>query len=388
MHKTVASLFQALTNDAWRTEAGFSRDIEDANQELFRPDISEAASIEVLRQWIQKNQPCVFGRMAAKFDLINFCLLSESDLLLGDEQIHEKLQRARLRWLKQAFQGKTSNFIILVISPTVSKAKPDANVAELAQRLCSLYLEEDVNFDEIHLEQIFLEKPGSAGMTWKWFAGVNYFCAQGDKRWWQDHRIPGGLGFSVNSVGHFVKSEKISRAMIDLNNMLGVPDEEGWQDSKMDSLEKALVLAMQTISQASDTVSGSATELLPLSRRANDDGIPTCPTNLPNSLSDKDYCSYLGYYHTDYTLPTEYFDSEVKRPELIEPFLLDFTYLFHKHFNNPDHWTMGEGKRIRGDADFGIDSGISNVEVPKKSRATADFVEVNNCELLVRALSS
>jgi hypothetical protein len=383
---TVAALFEQLTPDPWRTDVGFSADIEAANRVLFDPAVTESNAVSVLETWLQKNQPCVFGKMAAKFGFISFCLLTESDLMLTDELIYEKIQRARLQWIKEGFEGKKSNFIILAISPRISFATPDPIVASLAQKLCSLYLEKDVSFDVVHHEQIFLEKPGSARMTWKWLAGVNYFSAQGDRRWWQDHRIPGGLGFSINSVGHLVKSEKVARAMMALNQDLAIPDEEGWNDSKVDSLEKALVLAMQTISQASNAISGPATHLLPLQKGSS---MPKCPIELPSSLSDKEYCSYVGYYHTDYTLPSEYFIPDVSRPGSVESFLLDFTYLFHKHVDNPDHWTMGKGTRIRADEDNYDDSGVNDdTDDYKQLKGRAKTVSIDNCELLVKALVS
>jgi hypothetical protein len=385
--ESISSLFQQLTEDAWRKEIGFSSDIEAVNQVLFNSNTTELKAIGALNGWIQKHQPCVFGKMAAKFGFISFCLLSESDLMMTDEKIRDKIQKSRLQWLKDGFEGKKSNFIILAVSPTLSFAVPDHVVARLAQRLCSLYLDRDIEFDFVHHEELFLEKPGSARMTWKWLAGVNYFSAQGDQRWWNDHRIPGGIGFSVNSVGHLVKSEKIARAMADLNKELGIEDEEGWNDSKVESLNKALVLAMQTISQASDTVSGKATELLSLSREASHDERPGCPITLPSSLADKDYCSYAGYYHTDYTLPTEYFSPDVERPTETEPFLLDFTYLFHKHVSNPDYWTMGEGQRIRTDS-VGR-SEVSDVEDDnyKEKKGYSQSVAIESCKLLIRALA-
>lgn len=63
----------------------------------------------------------------------------------------------------------------------------------LAQQLCSLYLLNEVDVDRIYHEEIFLEQPGADCRMWQWMAGVNYFCTNGDGRWWQDHRIPGGL---------------------------------------------------------------------------------------------------------------------------------------------------------------------------------------------------
>jgi hypothetical protein len=37
----------------------------------------------------------------------------------------------------------------------------------------------------------------------------------------------------------------------------------------------------------------------------------------------------------------------VQRPSFIQPFMLDFTYLFNDALDNPAHTTMGKGKRVR-----------------------------------------
>jgi hypothetical protein len=387
MSTTIASLFTQLTPDPWREKEGFSANMEGANQALFSPSVTESLSIELVSEWLQRNQPCLFGRIAAKLGFITYCLLSESDLLLSDEYIQAKIQRARLLWIKDGYEGKKSNFIVLVVSPAISYALPNQVVAGLAQRLCSLYLQTDARFDFVHHDHLFLEKPGHARVTWRWLAGVNYFCAQGDKRWWQDHRIPGGMAFSANSVGHLVKSEKIAHAMTGLNTELGIEDEEGWADSKVDSLEKALVLAMRTIDLASETVSGKATELLTLPASVQDFQIPPCPvTELPQSLRGKNHCEYKGYYHTDYTLPSEYFAPDESRPKATEPFALDFTYLFHKQVDNPDHVTMGEGQRVR--TDHVDDSTTGDSEDYKRWRSQAESVDIESSELLLKALSS
>ena len=217
---------------------------------------------------------------------------------------------------------------------------------ELARRLCYLYLETEIRMDHIHLDQIYLQKPGSRLTTWKWYAGVNYFCAQGDRRWWQDHRIPGGMAFSVNSVGHLVKSGIIANAMRELGELTGTPDED-YPVLKVDSLDKALELAMRTIAMASETESGRATELLPLASDRSEMPVPECPVKLSKLVSDKNYCEYIGWYHTDYTLPSEYFLPDVRRPAELIAHSLDFTYLFHQNIDNPDFRLMGEGHQIR-----------------------------------------
>jgi hypothetical protein len=209
----------------------------------------------------------------------------------SDEAIREKIQTSRLEWTREGFEGKKSGFIILAVSPRIAYARPSPAMRELARRLCYLYLETEIRMDHIHLDQIYLQKPGSRLTTWKWYAGVNYFCAQGDRRWWQDHRIPGGMAFSVNSVGHLVKSGIIADAMRELGELTGTPDED-YPVAKVDSLDKALELAMRTIAMASETESGRATELLPLASDRSEMPVPECSVKLSKLVSDKNYCEY------------------------------------------------------------------------------------------------
>jgi hypothetical protein len=346
MSETVLSYFSRLTPDAWRTAVGFSDDIEARHEELFGEEQSESQRVRILSEWIQTKQTCLFGRAAAKLGALSYCVLKESDLHESDEAIREKVQASRLQWTREAFEGKRSGFIIWVVSPKIALAEPNSEMLGLARRVCELYLDCEIEPDRRYLDEIFLEKPGSRRTTWKWFAGVNYFCSQGDKRWWHDHRIPGGMAFSVNSVGHLVKSAIIAKAMNELGDILGSPD-EGYAALPMDSLERALQVAMHTISLASEAVSGKATELLPLPDNRSDLAVAECPIKLPGRFADKNFCEYKGYYHTDFTLPSEYFLSCVEKPPEIKSFSLDFTYLFRRGLDNPDFISMGEGRQVR-----------------------------------------
>jgi hypothetical protein len=75
--------------------------------------------------------------------------------------------------------------------------------------------------------------------------------------------------------------------------------------------------------------------------------VAQCPAELPGFLKNKNFCEYRGFYHTDITIPSEYFRADVVRPDYIIPQMLDFTYLFRDHVNNPAYETMGKGRRIR-----------------------------------------
>src|SRR5207253_1585112 len=100
---TIASLIKQLTPDPWRVKVEFSEDIRAANTRLFSSEISESTAVEVLGEWLQKNQPCVFGRMAAKLGFIRYCILTEADLLLSDEAIEDKIQRSRMQWIREGY---------------------------------------------------------------------------------------------------------------------------------------------------------------------------------------------------------------------------------------------------------------------------------------------
>jgi hypothetical protein len=106
-----------------------------------------------------------------------------------------------------------------------------------------------------------------------------------------------------------------------------------------------LELAMRTISLAAEGPSGKATMLLPLPD--NVEVRPRCPVELPAVLVGKNPCEYRGLYHTDFTIPQEYFIPDVERPRDLPEHRLDFTYLFDGSLDNFDFDRMGQGEIIR-----------------------------------------
>jgi hypothetical protein len=236
---------------------------------------------------------------------------------------------------------------VAIIDARVANASPDTKLLALALRLSELYLRrDDMKADEIRLDEIFLEVPSLLGdkHVFRWDAGVNVFASAGDRRWWQDHRLPGGIAFSVNSVGHMVKSVELRAAMKTFAGAVGIEEPvDGFEN--VQDLAKALRMAMQTIHGASDANSGKATWLL--SADTLEEDAPMCPFSKPAILADTNHCKYQGYYHTDHSTPTSYFDVSVRRPESIQPMELDFTYLFVNDVNNPAYETMGSGVQVR-----------------------------------------
>ena len=341
-------LLQEIATDYWREKVGYSEDLKAANDLLFAAGRSDEEASARLNQWLAKHQPCLFGRLAAATGRLRFCILREEDLVKGDTWVEGRIQQSRTRWARATFRGEASGFLVVLLSRQVADARPTPAIAGIARKLCSLYLLQDIQFDQIYLDQAFLEVPGSSTTTWSWWAGVNYFSSHGDKRWWHDHRIPGGIAFSVNSVGHMVKSGILANGLRSLNESLGLAEEPSGP-SKLTTLHQALELAMRTIQNAAEAVSGKATWLLPATEDSAKGPASPCPNTLSNRVAAYDCHEYAGFYHTDVTLPMPYFDPAVERPADIREKRLDFTYLFVNSPDNPDFRTMGEGRPIRAD---------------------------------------
>jgi hypothetical protein len=374
----IADLFKQLKPDGARNELKFSKEMAEAHEKMFATTNPNEISAE-LAQWLTRHQPCLFGRMSVKAGLMSYCILTEADLTGTDQAIRDKIQDARLRWTREGFGGKKSGFVVLAVSPKLATAAPDDVMKSFALRLCTLYLleYEKIEPDKIYGEEFFLEIPDGQRSTWKWIAGVNVFAAAGDGRWWQDHRIPGGLGFSVNSVGHLVKSKIMQTALRDFRQSVG-ETVDPFPTTAVGSLPSALEFAMRTIRGASDAASGKATELLPFP--ADPRTLRKCPFELSPYLKDFDYCEYQGYYHTDITVPSEYFWPDIKRPADISARRLDFTYLFDVDVNNPSNVIMGTGRRIR--------HGGNVNELARRRRVVPEQVSVATSARLVKALGS
>src|SRR5262249_42747389 len=129
----------------------------------------------------------------------------------------------------------------------------------------------------VHWESLFLERPDDREL-FSFSIGIDFFASQGDGRWWQDHRVPGGIAFTANSVGHMGRYRE-------------------WYEHKTNQEEWLLATAMGTIDLAADTQYGRATWLRDISA----DGRPILPDvpcpfsnfeNLKQSLRGKDWTRY------------------------------------------------------------------------------------------------
>ena len=77
MATELRNAFERLTTDSWRSHVGFSPEIVETQELLFARSADPSG---LLSAWLQKYQPCLFGRVAAKQNLIRYCFLFEDDL--------------------------------------------------------------------------------------------------------------------------------------------------------------------------------------------------------------------------------------------------------------------------------------------------------------------
>lgn len=332
------SHFSSLKSDHVRASVPFESRFDGANKSILSAK-SDADVARLMRSWLHDQQPCFFGRMAVgKSDLMSFCVLSERDLVQPDSTIRQKIQEHRLDWRRRAFRGEKSGFIILATAPQLVTAAPDANLLSFATRLAELYLLEEVVPDRAFHDRIQLELPN--GEIRDWVVGANFFGAQGDGRWWMDHRIPGGIALSMNSIGHMIRSgseEARGNALAKIGPTL--------PKKPIKDLYVALRYGMLTIDAAQETSSGVATCLRQLDDASGLEP-EDCPLQSPPpQLLGKDWTTYLGWYDTDYTLPSIYFRPDVARPADAEQVELDFSYLFDE--GNIDYHRTGPGVRSR-----------------------------------------
>lgn len=373
--ESIRDLMRGLTGDPWRSKTGFSTDLEEAHRSLACMTTKDDKA-DCINTWLGtgKNQPCLFGRVAARLGRVGYCVLDEDDLERDDTEIQRIIQRSRLEWVRRTYRGEQSAFVLLILAERIATALPNAAMRALAARIVLLYLQREPQVDQVMLEEAFLEIPGRDPWVLRWDAGVNYFSSQADGRWWHDHRIPGGFAFSVNSVGHLARATKVDKLLEVLNAELGM-EEDPPGHHHVDTLPRALEFAMRTIDGAYNSVSGKATELI--ERRAQ---TPECPFALPAHLKDRDPALYSGHYHTDHTLPSVYFRPDVHRPVGTQTHELDFTYLWLRSPDNPAFLTMGEGVRVRQDHEISADEHDS-----KARRFVPEEIEMEQALLLRRA---
>lgn len=344
--ETLAQLYAQLTKDAWRDDHPFSDDILEVNGILHFPFTRESERREALENWMQGNQqqPCLFGRLAAKRDGIMICFLTTEEILQSDDAVRAKIQEARTLWKRRALRGEPRHgFILSVCDAKVTYAEPNDALRWFSlrvQELAGWPSRADFRDNDVADEWVYLQHPESLEIA-KFTFSVDYFASAADGRWWHDHRVPGGLAFTANSLGHMVRHHE-------------------WYGKKADRIEWALRTAMLTIAAAEpDKPHCPATYLLD---EAKNHGRPIRPYNWAEAtpppklekLKGKDCGSYAGYLHTDHAIRREFFLPGDAPEYKDKPYLMDFAYIFDTA--TVDHAPFMAGERVTEaevDADLG-----------------------------------
>jgi hypothetical protein len=301
--------------DRFRSQRPFSPDIEAVQAVLFSPKHSRQVKIAAYRGWLEKNQPCVFGKTAATNKSVYICLLEEQEILRmtrGDADVQDTIQDHRQVWKRLALEGRVSSFLILLTSKQLVLKEPNDALKEICRRLLELYMQIKVPDDSFQTEReyVFLRRPDNTLL--KFSTLPNIFCAQGDGRWWHDHRTPGGIMITSNALGHFVYARSKKTAL----------------DETL--CTSALEQAMRTIAGArKDPSDGKtrfahcpATMLVP---RSATDPTPLRPTSEFSGFSTD---HYAGYFHTDHLIPSVFFQKE-RDPKTLKRYDdLGFRYIF------------------------------------------------------------
>lgn len=316
-------IYRRLTSeDTWRRDHPFSGDMQKVHEIVFHPFRTDAQREEAYLLWFQRNQPCMFGRIAAARQRVHFCFLDDDDFNKSDEEISARIRKERLTWKQRSlrphpdFSNPAHGFLLVAASPRLAHAAPDQNLREFAAKLLFLWSVDrsDEAHGEVHSETLYLQHPRERSYVQFRFS-VDLFLAQGDGRWWQDHRIPGGLAFTANSVGHMRRYRE-------------------WYENLSEQEDWVLQTAMLTIDAAAETPFGKATWLRPLINGQPHISGLKCPFSKPDklkpALQGKDWTRYSGHLHTDHAIREEFFwnDAEKVADITASEYLEDFAYLY------------------------------------------------------------
>jgi hypothetical protein len=316
--------------DRFRSQRPFSPDMEAAQAVLFNPKQSRQVKIATYRGWLEKNQPCVFGKTAATNKNVYICLLEEHEILRmgrGDADVVDTIQDHRQVWKRLALEGRVSSFLILLTSKHLTTREPNVALKEISRRLLELYMQIKIPDDSFHTEReyVFLRRPDNTVL--KFSTLPNIFCAQGDGRWWHDHRTPGGIMITSNALGHFMYA-RTKKAQLD-----------------QATCASALEQAMRTIANACKNPSGGktkfthcpATMLVP--RESSDPTVLRPTSEFSGSSPDH----YAGYFHTDHLIPSVFFEKE-RDPKVLKRYDdLSLRYIFDSAADAEGHAELMAG---------------------------------------------
>ena len=308
-------MLDGLDGDEWRKDNPFSPEITVASEVLLNPYARDDERNLAIKAWLFKHQPCVFGQAAAKADNLYITVITEAMISEGDDAVREKLALEKKTWKQWSLEAKGRHgFLVVFATPKLYYAAPNQALKEISEYFRNMFVDartKDPAGNDVCHEWLYLKRPGNSEFV-KFRVILDYFASAGDKRWWHDHRFPGGIAFTLNSLGHMVRTKE-------------------WYENLRNPVEWAGRVAMLTISNAFNHPEfGKATHLLDLR-----DGKPfksqACPfadaAKLPERLKGKDWTTYSGSHHTDHSIRAEFFDRHSVPNRDRGDYLLDFSYL-------------------------------------------------------------
>jgi hypothetical protein len=251
---SLANLLARLDGDDWRKQNPFSVEVSIASEVLLNPYARDDERKLAIKAWVAKHQPCVFGQAAARADRLYVAIITEAKIAEGDDAVREQLKLEKNTWKQWSLEEKGRHgFLVVFAMPKLFYAAPNRALRDVSDYFRSLFLHaptKDPAGNDICHEWLYLRNPKTSQFV-KFRVILDYFASAGDKRWWHDHRFPGGVAFTLNSLGHMVRTKE-------------------WYENLKNPTEWAARVAMLTISNAFDhSEFGKATHLLDLKKTAN-----------------------------------------------------------------------------------------------------------------------
>jgi hypothetical protein len=367
----------ALVPDPWREAHPFALDLQATTTKILDTSQPIGYREAALKNWMTSYQPCLFGKFASAKTLIDILLLDADCLAQSDAAIGRIIQEARGRWKARASTGARSAFVVVAAHPKIFTATPNDRLLKISLRLCDLLLPDSapVQVDRTYRDALVHYGPTSDSPRY-FGVGVDFFAAAGDQRWWHDHRIPGGIGYSLNSPGQMVRQQQHAKRALEvqsemLSSLQGTANDDrslqrkiqhgleltkaqqDLQATQIDSLGSVLRFAMKTIAAASeqlDPEKGATWERATRLRPRNSGMCPYREVAGDSQIRDKDYHTYDGWYHTDHTVRSDFFRSfDGTRPADVSRKELDFTYLHDRNQRDFTELAIGSAERPRSE---------------------------------------
>jgi hypothetical protein len=324
--------------DGFRERQPFSEDLAATNAVLFNDRYDKRRKVRAYRRWLETspNQPCVFGRVAAKNKNVFICLIEEGEILRlskGDADLHSLIQDYRQVWKRHALDGFSSSFVIVLVSRSLVTKEPTQQLKEICRRLMELYMEiQPIGDDTFHTqrEYVFLRQKMPEGKTrlLKFSTLPNIFCAQGDGRWWHDHRTPGGIMITSNALGHFTYS-RTGKPVLD----------DAMKTSALENAMRTINNAYRGPSERKRAVLKHCPATFLVAAREGE------PSPLKQTSDFKKFSAdhYQGYFHTDHLIPSVFFkkDRDPKAVRLYED--LTFRYIYDPSADIEEHAELMTG---------------------------------------------